>query len=114
MLFTESRSIRARALRETVHLVRRDIKEDEYGVQSAGEDVCLGPFPASVQMLSGMVKMDNYQSAGIEAYEVLMRYVPGRFEKIIWRGSELSVDSIEDEGMRGRWLRIYCSRRAKV
>lgn len=114
MLFTESRNLSARALRETVRLVRRDIKEDEYGVQAAGEDVCLGPFPASVQMLSGMVKMNHYQTAEIEAYEVRLRYVPGRFEKIVWRDTELSVDSIEDIGMRGRWLRVYCSRRAKV
>ena len=114
MLFTESRNLRARAMRETVRLVRRDIKEDDFGVQSAGEDVCLGPFPASVQMLSAMVKMNHYQTAEIEAYEVRLRYVPGRFEKILWRDAELSVDSIEDEGMRGRWLRVYCSRRAKV
>lgn len=115
MLFTESRNVRARALRETVFLVCRDIREDEFGVQSASEDVRhLGPFPASVQMLSAMVKMNHYQSASIEAYEVRMRFVPGRFEKIVWRGTELSVDSIEDEGMRGRWLRIYASRRAKI
>lgn len=114
MLFSNQRGIYARALSESVCLVRRDIKEDEYGVQSAGEDVCLGPFPASVQMLSAMVKMNHYQTAEIEAYEVRVRFVPGRFEKLIWRDSELSVDSIEDEGMRGRWLRIYASRRAKV
>ena len=114
MLFSESHNLRARALRETVRLVRRDIKEDDYGMQSAGEDVCLGPFPASVQMLSGMVKMNHYQTAEIEAYEVRLRYVPGRFEKILWRDTEFSVDSIEDIGMRGRWLRVYCSRRAKV
>lgn len=114
MLFSSSTNLRARALRETVTLVRRDIKEDAYGVQAAGEDVCLGPFPASVQMLSGIVKMNHYQTAEIEAYEVRLRFVPGRFEKILWRDTELSVDSIEDEGMRGRWLRIYCSRRAKV
>ena len=114
MLFSETGNLRARALRETVRLVRRDIKEDDYGVQAAGEDVCLGPFPASVQMLSGMVKLNHYQSAEIEAYEVRLRYFPGRFEKILWRDAELSVDSIEDIGMRGRWLRVYCSRRAKV
>jgi hypothetical protein len=114
MLFSESHNLGARALRETVRLVRRDIKEDDYGVQGAGEDVCLGPFPASVQMLSGMVKMNHYQTAEIEAYEVRLRYVPGRFEKIVWRDAELSVDSIEDVGMRGRWLRVYCSRRDKV
>lgn len=114
MLFTNQRNLRARALRETVRLVHRDIKEDDFGVQSAGEDVCLGPFPASVQMLSAMVKMNHYQTAEIEAYEVRLRYVPGRFEMILWRDAELSVDSIEDEGMRGRWLRVYCSRRAKV
>jgi len=114
MLFTESINLRARALRETVCLIRRDIAEDEYGVQAAGEDICLGPFPASVQMLSGMVKMNHYQSAEIEAYEVRLRFVPGRFEKVVWNGSELSVDSIEDEGQRHRWLRVYCSRRAKV
>ena len=72
------------------------------------------PFPASVQMLSGMVKMNHYQTAEIEAYEVRLRFVPGRFEAIVWRGAELSVDSIEDVGMRGRWLRILCSRRDKV
>lgn len=114
MLFTESHNLRARALRETVCLVRRDIAEDDYGVQAVRETVCLGPFPASVQMLSGMVKMNHYQTAEIEAYEVRLRFVPGRFEAIVWRGAELSVDSIEDVGMRGRWLRILCSRRDKV
>lgn len=114
MLFTNQRNLRARALRETVQLIHNDISEDEYGVQAKGEDVCLGHFPASVQMLSGQVKMNHYQTASIEAYEVRLRFVPGRFEKIIWRGSELSVDSIEDEGQRGRWLRVYASRRSKV
>lgn len=114
MLFTEKRNVRARALRETVMLVKRDIKEDEYGVQAAGEPVCLGPYPASVQMLSATVRMNYYQSASIEAYEVRLRYVPGRIEQIKWRGEELSVDSITDEGMRGRWLRIYASKRAKI
>jgi len=92
MLFTNQRNLRARALRETVQLIHNDISEDEYGVQAKGEDVCLGHFPAAVRL----------------------RFVPGRFEKIIWRGSELSVDSIEDEGQRGRWLRVYASRRSKV
>ena len=114
MLFTESSNLRSRTLRESVCLVRRDIKEDEYGVQAAGEDVCLGPFPASVQMASAMVKMNLYQSAEIEAYEIRLRFVPGRFEKVVWNGSDLSVDSIEDEGQRHRWLRVYASRRAKV
>ena len=114
MLFTNQRNLRARALTDTVRLIHYDIKEDEYGVQASGEDVCLGTFPASVQMLSGQVKLNNYQAADIEAYEVRLRFVPWRFEKILWRDTELSVDSIEDEGMRGRWLRVYCSRRAKV
>lgn len=114
MLFTNQRNLRARALSDTVRLVHNDIKEDEYGVQAKGEDVCLGTFPASVQMLSSQVKMNHYQTADIEAYEVRLRFVPGRFEKVIWRDTELSVDSIEDEGMRGRWLRVYASRRAKV
>jgi hypothetical protein len=99
---------------ETVRLIHNDISEDDYGVQAKGEDVCLGTFPASVMMLSGQVKMNHYQAADIEAYEVRLRYVQGCFEKIIWRDTELSVDSVEDEGMRGRWLRVYASRRERV
>jgi hypothetical protein len=65
-------------------------------------------------MLSAYAKENYYQTAEIEAYEVRMRYLPEKFEQVIWNGIVLSVDSREDVGTRQRELRVICSRRAIV
>lgn len=128
MLFDSRHDIRPRAFRENVTLIRRVSATDEYGMQSltlpvvgsgsgsgAGRDVSvIGVFPASVQMLSGYAKTNYYQTAEIEAYEIYMRYVDEKFERIIWNGIILNVDSREDVGMRRRTLRVLASRRAVV
>lgn len=126
MLFDNRHDIRPRAFREKVTLIRRVSATDEYGMQSltlpvegsgsgAGRDVSvIGVFPASVQMLSGYAKTNYYQTAEIEAYEIYMRYVDEKFERIVWNGIILSVDSREDVGMRRRTLRILASRRAVI
>lgn len=111
MLFSRTHNIRPRSLRESVTLVIRISATDEHGMQSLSDGETLADVPASVRMLSGYAKMEYYQSAEIEAYEVQMRFVPYKFNELIWRRQRLSVDSIEDEGMRGRWLRVRCSRR---
>lgn len=110
MLFTKH-DIRPRGLSETVTLVRRYSVTDDHGMQAftSGEAVC--EVPAQVTMLSGYAKMQFYESLEIEAYDVVIRYVCNKFEEILWNGSRLIVDSVEDEGMRHRWLRIRCSRR---
>lgn len=128
MLFDSRHDIRPRAFRENVTLIRRVSATDEFGMQSltlpvvgsgsgsgAGRDVSvIGVFPASVQMLSGYAKTNYYQTAEIEAYEIYMRYVDEKFERIIWNGIILNVDSREDVGMRRRTLRVLASRRAVV
>lgn len=132
MLFDSKHNLRPRALRETVTLRRLVSRTDEYGMQSflpapssgsgrgsgsgswSGDASLIGTFPASVQMLSGYAKVNYYQTAEIEAYEVWLRYIAEPFNLIVWNGIELSVDSRDDEGQRGRWLRVLASRRAVV
>ena len=126
MLFDNKHNIGARAYRETVTLVRRVSSTDEYGMQSltlpvgsgsgsgSGDASVVGVFPASVAMLSGYAKTNYYQTAEIEAYEIRMRYIPDKFERIIWKGITLSVDSREDVWTRQRELKILASRRAVV
>lgn len=127
MLFNDRHDIRPRSMRETVTLIRKVSATDEYGMQSlkrpveqgsgsgSGRDVSVvGVFPASVTMLSGYAKTNYYQTAEIEAYDVRLRYLPDKFEEVLWNGMTLSVDSVEDMGMRGRWLRVLCSRRGIV
>lgn len=114
MLFTNKHDIRPRGLRETVTLVRRYSGTDDYGMQALTSAEVVAEVPASVEMLSGYAKEHYYQTAEIEAYEVQMRYTCAKFTEVVWRGVTLEVDSIEDEGMRGRWLRVRCSRRAEV
>ena len=134
MLFDSKHNLRPRALRETVTLRRLVSRTDEYGMQSflpaptsgsgrgsgsgsgsgSGDPDLVAVVPASVQMLSGYAKVNYYQTAEIEAYEVWLRYTAEPFNLIVWNGIELSVDSREDEGQRGRWLRVLASRRAVV
>lgn len=132
MLFDSKHNIRPRALRETVTLKRLVSRTDEYGMQSflpapssgsgrgsgsgsgSGDPDLVAVVPASVQMLSGYAKVNYYQTAEIEAYEVWLRYIAEPFNLIVWNGIELSVDSRDDEGQRGRWLRVLASRRAVV
>lgn len=132
MLFDSKHNIRPRALRETVTLKRLISRTDEYGMQSflpapssgsgrgsgsgsgSGDPDLVAVVPASVQMLSGYAKVNYYQTAEIEAYEVWLRYIAEPFNLIVWNGIELSVDSRDDEGQRGRWLRVLASRRAVV
>lgn len=126
MLFSNQRSIGARAYRENVTLIRRVSATDEYGMQSltlphgsgsgsgSGDLSVIGTFPASVTMLSGYAKTNYYQTAEIEAYEVRMRYIPDKFERILWSDAVLSVDSVEDVGGLHRELRVLASRRAVV
>lgn len=134
MLFDSKHNLRPRALRETVTLRRLVSRTDEYGMQSflpapssgsgsgrgsgsgsgSGDASVIGTVPASVQMLSGYAKVNYYQTAEIEAYEVWLRYTAEPFNLIVWNGIELSVDSRDDEGQRGRWLRVLASRRAVV
>ena len=127
MLFTERHNIRPRGLRESVTLVDRSPREDDYGVTAllplrgsgsgsgGGETAAeYGPFPASISALSGQVKLDYYQTASIEAYAIRMRYVAGTFTHVVWGDRVMRVDFVFDEGMRHRWLTIYASRRAQV
>jgi hypothetical protein len=114
MLFDSKHNLRPRALRETVTLIQRESATDEYGMQSLSAGSTFAVVPASVQMLSGYAKVNYYQTAEIEAYEVWLRYTAEPFNLIVWNGIELSVDSREDEGQRGRWLRVLASRRAVV
>lgn len=132
MLFDSKHNLRPRALRETVTLRRLVSRTDEYGMQSflpapssgsgrgsgsgsgSGDPDLVAVVPASVQMLSGYAKVNYYQTAEIEAYEVWLRYTAEPFNLIVWNGIELSVDSRDDEGQRGRWLRVLASRRAVV
>lgn len=114
MLFTKRANIRPRSLRETVTLVRRYGGTDEYGMQALTDGDAVAEVPASVEMVSGYVKEHYYQSAEVEAYEVVIRYVCLKFEAVVWNGKTLAVDSVEDEGMRHRWLRVLCSRREDV
>ena len=111
MLFDSNHTIAPRELSETVTLVQRRSVTDDHGMQAytPGEVVCT--VPASVSMLSGYAKIQYYDAVEVEAYEVRMRFVPCKFNEIEWRGARLVVDSTEDEGMRGRWLRVRCSRR---
>ena len=113
MLFRKS-NIRARELRESVTLIARYSGADDYGMQAltAGEAVAV--VPASVAMMSGYAKEQYYATAEIEAYVVIIRYTCRKFEAIEWNGARLSVDSVEDEGMRHRWLRINASRKGDV
>lgn len=126
MLFSKS-DIAPRAYRDTVTLHFLVSSTDDYGVQSLVPLVAPGSGsgsgsgtpvtvvrPASVVMLSSYAKMNYYQTADIEAYEVRMRYYPDKFQAITWNGKELGVDSIEDVGNRQRELRILASRRAVV
>lgn len=111
MLFNDRTNIRPRDLRETVTLFQRDNGMDEYGVQAFADPQPICEVFASVDEMSGYSKMQFYQSVEVEAYDVRMRYVPCAFNEIKWNGKQLVVDNIEDEGMRGRWLRVRCSRR---
>ena len=134
MLFDNTHNIAPRSYRETVTLKRLVSRTDEYGMQSflpapssgsgrgsgsgsgsgSGDPDLVAVVPASVQMLSGYAKTNYYQTAEIEAYEVRMRYLPEKFEQVIWNGIILSVDSREDVGTRQRELRVLASRRAVV
>lgn len=132
MLFDNTHNIAPRSYRETVTLKRLVSRTDEYGMQSflpapssgsgrgsgsgsgSGDPDIVAVVPASVQMLSGYAKVNYYQTAEIEAYEVRMRYLPEKFEQVIWNGIILSVDSREDVGTRQRELRVLASRRAVV
>lgn len=114
MLFGNAHSIGARAYREEVTIITQTSVTDEYGMQSLTTGVETITVPASVEMLSGYAKTNFYQTAEIEAYEVRMRFVPYKFEQLTWRGETLSVDSVEDVGMRGRELRVLASRRAVI
>lgn len=113
MLFRKS-NIRARELRESVTLIARYSGADDYGMQAltAGEAVAV--VPASVAMMSGYAKEQYYATAEIEAYTVTLRYTCRKFEALRWGDVLLSVDSVEDEGMRHRWLVVRCHRRADV
>jgi hypothetical protein len=126
MLFNNTHNIGARAYRESVTLIRQVSATDEYGMQSltlpkgsgsgsgSGDASVIGTFPASVAMLSGYAKTNYYQTAEIEAYEVRMRYVADKFERIIWNGRVLTVTSCEDVGQRQRELKIICSNREVI
>ena len=128
MLFNNTHNIGVRAYRESVTLIRQISATDEYGMQSltlptgsgsgsgsgSGDASVVGVFPASVAMMSGYAKMNYYQSAEIEAYEVRMRWIPDKFERILWNGKVLTVDMREDVGTRQRELKIHCSNREVI
>ena len=128
MLFNNTHNISVRAYRESVTLIRQISATDEYGMQSltlptgsgsgsgsgSGDASVIGVFPASVAMMSGYAKMNYYQSAEIEAYEVRMRWIPDKFERILWNGKVLTVDMREDVGDRQRELKIHCSNREVI
>ena len=126
MLFNNTHNISVRAYRESVTLIRQISATDEYGMQSltlptgsgsgsgSGDASVVGVFPASVAMMSGYAKMNYYQSAEIEAYEVRMRWIPDKFERILWNGKVLTVDMREDVGDRQRELKIHCSNREVI
>ena len=124
MLFNNTHNIGVRAYRESVTLIRQISATDEYGMQSltlptgsgsgSGDASVVGVFPASVAMMSGYAKMNYYQSAEIEAYEVRMRWIPDKFERILWNGKVLTVDMREDVGDRQRELKIHCSNREVI
>lgn len=113
MLFNNRTNIRPRGLRETVTLYQRDSEMDEYGAQRFADPQLVCKVPASVDEMSGYAKMQFYQSVNIEAYIVRMRFMCCAFNVIEWDGKTLIVDNIEDENMRGRWMRVTCSRRDK-
>ena len=128
MLFNNTHNIGVRAYRESVTLIRQISATDEYGMQSltlptgsgsgsgsgSGDASVVGVFPASVAMLSAIAKTNYYQTAEIEAYEIWMRYIPDKFERILWNGKTMSVDSVEDVGTRQRTLRILASVREVI
>lgn len=134
MLFDNTHNIAPRSYRETVTLRRLVSRTDEYGMQSflpapssgsgrgsgsgsgsgSGDPDLVAVVPASVAMLSGYAKTNYYQTAEIEAYEVWMRYIPDKFECILWGDKVMSVDSVEDVGTRHRTLRILASVREVI
>jgi len=98
--------LKSRTYNRLVKLYSAVSSNDEYGEQNIATPVFRQSVMASVRNLSASRTMVQYQSADVEAYEILVRYVPYRISHVEFNGLMIGIDSIEDVRMRGRELRL--------